>query len=200
MISAEYLADLRRDLALLGLSAIIGATAIWLAWRHHGAAQADTIQARLHAERLEARVADFERERAQILAGADVHRRFSEQGMFGNDNRGRWRARLDAVTTARQLPAASFTFQGPAAPATELGPGGGPLRILASQMLLHIDVLHEQDLFGLFHDLESGVGALPLIRQCQVGPLPRAGADTTTPAPTLRVECRLTWLTIADAA
>jgi hypothetical protein len=66
-------------------------------------------------------------------------------------------------------------------------------------MLLHIDVVHEQDLFGLFHDLDSGLAALPLIRQCQVAPLPSAGPETTAPAPRLRVECRLTWLTIADA-
>ena len=199
MSTAEYLANLRRDLALLGLSAVIGATAIWVAWQHHGAAQADALQARLLAERLGARVADFERERAQILAGADVHQRLSEQGMFGSDSRSRWRARIDAVTTARQLPAAIFTFLGPAAPATELGASGSPLRVLASQMLLHIDVVHEQDLFGLFHDLESGLAALPLIRQCQVAPLPSAGTDTTAPTPRLRVECRLSWLTIADA-
>ena len=199
MIISEYLADLRRDLILFGLSAVLATTVVYAAWQYHSATQTDATEARLLAERLGARVADFEHERAQILAGAAVHRRFDEHGMFGYESRSRWRARIDALTTARRLPVANVTFQGPATPATEFASSDGPLRVLASQMLLRIDVLHEQDLFGLFQDLESGVAALPLIRQCQVARLPNDGVDSATPSPRLRVECRLTWLTIPEA-
>ncbi len=79
-------------------------------------------------------------------------------------------------------------------------PGGavaGNYEIMASQMRLRADLLHEGELLALLDDIRKSVRAMIQVRSCSMERIAQASADRPGPAQ-IRVECALEWITLRE--
>lgn len=118
-----------------------------------------------------------------------------QRGLVGEENRLAWADAIHQVQQQRQLLPLSYEI----APQQEFRHDAaidlGDYTLRASRMNLHMELLHEMDLFNLFDDLRRR--NFFAVQECT---LRRLSAAANAPgAPTLGADCTLNWITLTSA-
>lgn len=124
------------------------------------------------------------------------------RGIIGAEQRLDWIETISRLKTARRIFQLDYEFA-PQRPVDGAilpsGAAAGGLEIMASQMRLHMQLLHEGDLLGFLDDLRASVPALIQVRACTIERGVRNPAERGA-SPQLTAECTLEWITLREGA
>jgi hypothetical protein len=118
-----------------------------------------------------------------------------QRGLVGDERRLEW---LDAIRQAQdqlKLPPLSYEIEPQQAVQLEAPLDLGEFQLRGSRMRLHMELLHELDLFNFFQSLREH--SYFAVQDCSIK---RLGVVAGTPgAPTLNADCTLNWITLNTA-
>lgn len=142
------------------------------------------------------RFAQVETEKREIRAYQPQFVALRSKGLVGEENRLDWIENIRQVQEQRRLLSLSYDIA-PQQPVTLEQPlMQGDYQLRASRMSLHMELLHEMDLFNFLDDMKRrnyfAVQECSLRRQ--------AGAANQPNSPNLAADCTLNWLTLQPAA
>jgi uncharacterized protein YhaN len=141
------------------------------------------------------RLFNAETEKREIRLYQPLYAALRERGLIGQENRLDWVDAMRQIQEQRKLMPITYELE-PQQPvqmdgAMELG----GYRLHGSRMNLHMDLLHEGDLFVLLEDLHQRSFYSP--QECSIK---RTASGPPAPlAPTLSADCTLNWLTLTPA-
>ncbi|MTV41965.1 hypothetical protein [Duganella radicis] len=159
----------------------------------------DAIDLAEHAQRTRdaaaSRYAQVDNEKRDIR---NFQRRFVElrqRGLIGDERRLEW---LDAIRRAQaelKLPPLSYEIEPQQVVQLEAPLDLGEYQLRGSRMHLHMELLHELDLFNFFQTLREN--SYVAVQDCSIK---RLGVVAGTPgASTLGADCTLNWITLNTA-
>lgn len=142
------------------------------------------------------RFAHVESEKQDIRQYQPQFMVLQSKGLIGEEDRLSWVEAIRAIQGQRQLLPISYEIA-PQQPVSIDGPVAmGDYLLRGSRMQLHMDLLHEMDLFNFLYDLKQR--SYYTVQDCTLKRL--AGAANLPTAPTLSADCTLDWLTMTPAA
>jgi len=173
----------------IGISSVFAST-----WWLHGALDTRQ-QAQQSRDAAYARFAQVESEKQDIRAFQPKFITLNRKGFIGEENRLEWIDQIRQIQEQRKLLPLNYEFE----PQQNVKLDGrlplGDYQLRASRMSLHMDMLHEGDLFDFLADLrQRGYFA---VQDCNLKRL--AGAQNVANAPTVAAECQLNWLTLTPS-
>ncbi|MDC8759872.1 hypothetical protein [Janthinobacterium fluminis] len=119
-----------------------------------------------------------------------------DKGLLGEERRLEWVDAIRQIQERRKLLPISYEIDAQQAFKLEGQAALGAYRLRGSRMDLHMDLLHEMDLFDFLHDLRQR--SYYTIQDCSIKR--GAGAPNAAVAPSLAADCTLYWLTLGSAA
>lgn len=118
------------------------------------------------------------------------------KGLIGEENRLAWVDTIRQIQERRQLLPITYEIDVQQPFKIEARALLGDYRLLGSRMDLHMDLLHEMDLFHFLEDLKRR--HYYTVQECS---LKRSGVvQNAAVAPTLAADCTLYWLTLGNGA
>lgn len=190
-----------RPTGLLLLSCVaIGTGAVNFSLRLAGVEKAANRQALEQHRHFQSRLAQADAEGAGLRENLERYRRIVEQGHLGPERRLEWTERIEQIKAARRLLDLRYEL----APQQPLRTAGmavdgdtGGIEFMTSTMKLHLQLLHEEDLFGFLDDLTQTVPALLHVRECSMERL--AERETASGlAANLKADCTIDWITLRE--
>jgi hypothetical protein len=181
-------------LTLIG-ALVVSSVGIWLS---HTKLQDAALLAE-HAQRsrdaASSRYAQVDNEKRDIR---NFQHRFVElrnRGLIGDERRLEWLDAIRQTQTQLKLPPLSYEIEPQQVVTLESPLDLGEYQLRGSRMHLHLELVHELDLFNFFQDLrERGYVA---VQDCSIK---RLGVVAGTPgAATLGADCTLNWITLNTA-
>jgi hypothetical protein len=181
-------------LTLIGAIAV-SVVGVWLSYTK----QQDAAVLAEHAQRNRdiafSRYAQVDNEKRDIRNFQQRYIELRQRGLIGEERRLEW---LDAIRQTQEqlkLPPLSYEIEPQQVVKLETPIDLGEYQLRGSRMLLHMELLHELDLFNFFQALrERGYVA---VQDCSIK---RLGVVAGTPgASTLGADCTLNWITLNTA-
>lgn len=117
------------------------------------------------------------------------------RGLIGEEKRLEWVDAIRQTQEQRKLPPLSYEIEPQQSVRLESSLDLGDYQLQGSRMRLHMDLLHEMDLFDFFDDLRRR--SFFAVQDCSIKRLGVAAGAVG--APTLGADCTLNWITLADA-
>ena len=190
--------------------ACAAAAVTWSYWQAK-AARADEAAARLARNAAHDRLENVEAEKNDIQLFQPQYAALRDRGLIGEENRLAWLEAIRQIQEQRHLPSVSYEIAPQQAVKLEARIDTGQYRLRASRMHVHMELLHEGDLFAFFGDLRER--SFFTVQDCAIkragsGPVAVAfpdavnggGIPLSPAAQTLTADCTLNWLTLAPAA
>ena len=118
------------------------------------------------------------------------------RGLIGEEKRLEW---VDAIRQAqeqRSLPPLSYEIEPQQPVHLESALDLGDYQLNGSRMRLHMELLHEMDLFNFLDDLHQS--SFFAVQDCGIKRLSTAAGQTSN-GPTLGADCTLNWITMSPA-
>jgi hypothetical protein len=120
------------------------------------------------------------------------------RGLIGEEKRLEWVDAIRQTQEQRKLLPLSYEIEPQQTVRLESALDLGDYQLQGSRMRLHMDLLHEMDLFDFFDDLRQR--SFFAVQDCSIKRLGVAtGAPGAPGAPTLGADCTLNWITLAEA-
>lgn len=192
-----------REFALIRLAVVscagaigIGVAAVFAStWYLHDANDSK-LQAQQSRDAAYTRFAHVENEKQEIRTFQPQYLVLREKGLIGEENRLNWVDQIRQIQEQRRLPPLSYEIE-PQQPVRIDGrmPLGGYL-LRGSRMNLHMDLLHEGDLFNFLEELRRL--SYFAVQECSIKRT--GGAQNVPNAPQMAADCKLTWLTLLPEA
>jgi hypothetical protein len=117
------------------------------------------------------------------------------RGLIGEERRLEWVDAIRQVQEGRRLPPLSYEIEPQQPVHLESALDLGDYQLHGSRMRLHMELLHEMDLFNFFDDLHQRGFFAP--QDCSIKRL--SVAVGSVGSPTLNADCTLNWITLAAA-
>lgn len=191
-----------RTAALAALAAvIIGATLVALTAAQRRAADDDLQQARRLRDSAHSRYAHVDNEKRDIRTFQQRYVELRQRGLIGEERRLDWVDAIRQVQEDLQLPPLSYQIAPQQPVRLEAALDLGDYQLRGSRMHLHMELLHEMDLFDFLAGLHArGFFAaqdcsLKRLATAAGGQLNQPGQ--AAPGGNLGVDCTLNWITMA---
>lgn len=187
-----------REFALIrwGVAALACGLAVGVAAVVYSNAQLrDASATRAHVQQVRdaafARYADADNEKREIRAFQPTFIAMRDRGLVGEENRLAWLDAIRRIQEERRLLPISYevTPQQPVTPDPRVATGDYQLH--ASRMALHMELLHELDLFNFLEDLRTR--GYFTVQDCAIKRLAAGGQAN---AAALTADCTLNWVTL----
>ena len=137
-----------------------------------------------------------ENEKLEIRSYQPQFIELRNKGLIGEENRLEWIDAIRHIQEGRKLLPITYEIDAQQGVRLEARMPLGDYRLRASRMSLHMDLLHEMDLFNFLDDLKRR--SYYALQDCS---LKRTSAvQNGAIAPTLAADCTLYWLTLGAAA
>ena len=117
------------------------------------------------------------------------------RGLIGEEKRLEWVDAIRLTQERRKLPPLSYEIAPQQSVRLESSLDLGDYQLQGSRMRLHMDLLHEMDLFDFFDDLRQR--SFFAVQDCSIKRLGVAAG--VVGAATLGADCTLNWITLAEA-
>jgi hypothetical protein len=196
---------LRWPLAGAALALIAAGTLIALSWLAVNRAALVHANLSTQSREIRQRLDRFQAEETELRDRHERYLRMVEQGLTKAEDRREWQTAVERVRRTVHPNELRYSMAPQRPVETDLLPAGtesGATRVMASAIRLHVEPLHEGDLFDLLADLRRSVGGRLLMRQCSMTrlPAPEPPMPQAAPRPALQADCMIDWVTIADKA
>jgi len=163
-------------------------------WWLHGALDSRQ-QAQQSRDAAYARFAQVESEKQDIRAFQPKFITLSRKGFIGEENRLEWIDQIRQIQEQHKLLPLNYEFEPQQAVKLDGRLPLGDYQLRASRMSLHMDMLHEGDLFDFLAELRQR--SYFAVQDCRLKRL--AAAQNVANAPNVAAECELNWLTLTPA-
>lgn len=127
-------------------------------------------------------------EQQAILRKLSIYRDIAARGYVGEERRRDWIEQIRKIKAKRKLIDIRYELAMPQ-PDSNVGKAG--IELIASNMKLHMQLLHEEDLLNFLDDLRHSAPAYLRIRSCNVERL----SAIENSAAQLKAECSIDWVT-----
>ncbi|MBI5110175.1 MAG: hypothetical protein HZA62_15680 [Rhodocyclales bacterium] len=194
------LGRLKWAIAFLIVLSASGGGAVWSTLQLQKASEKAIKEASTARNDIRTKLARARDEQAELRDKINRFQALKERGYIGPEQRLDWVEAIARVRTARRIYKLEYDFAPQRPVDSSILPGGstaGGFDVLASQMRMQVQFLHEGELLALINDIRDSVQALIQVRSCSVERAPAGTGDRNNPAP-LKGECLLEWITLRE--
>ena len=192
---AEF--DLVRTAVLTLIAALtISVTGVLLSELKRREAEENRQQAQRGRDAAYSQYAHVDNEKRDIRNFQPRYVELLARGLIGEEKRLEWVDVIRQAQEQRKLPPLSYEIEPQQPVRLESALDLGDYQLQGSRMRLHMDLLHEMDLFNFFDDLRQR--SFFAVQDCSIRRLGVAAGALG--APTLGADCTLNWITLAGAS
>ncbi|MBI3522967.1 MAG: hypothetical protein HY066_00350 [Betaproteobacteria bacterium] len=215
--TAEDLRRIRWNLALLLVFAVLGAVAVYATLRYAKDAQQVYRQASGKRDEISTKLAHARDEERELRQKFSEYQNIMARGYIGNEHRLDWIEQIRKIKTARKLLDIQYELapqqlldSGNPNPPAPGSPGARPANapaapaiadtgniigydFMVSNMQLHMQLLHEDDLLNFLSDLRGSVQAYLRVNKCDVQRFSSPGSTAQ-----LKADCSIDWITLRE--
>lgn len=198
--NASDLGRLKWAIAFLILMSACGGGAVWSSLQLQNSSEKAIKEANAARSDIRAKLARARDEQVELRDKINRFQALKERGYIGPEQRLDWVEAIARVRTARRIYKLEYDFAPQRLADASILPGGptaGGFDVLASQMRMQVQFLHEGELLALINDIRNSVQALIQLRSCSVERSPAGTGERNNPAP-LKGECTLEWITLRE--
>lgn len=199
-LDAKDLKRLQWAIAFLVIMALVGGVSVWTSLQLKRSAEKagnEVAAARKDIQTKLARARDEEQELRDKIVRFQA---LKTRGYIGPEQRLDWVETIARIKAARRIFKLDYEFAPQRLVDANILPGGaaaGGFEVVASQMRLQIQVLHEGELLAFLADLRDTVSALLQVRSCAIERITPSGAQRGNNAQ-LKADCTLEWITLRE--
>lgn len=200
-LDAKDFKRLQWALAFLAAMILVGGGSVWFTRQLNIAGERSAREAAAARKDIQTRLARASEEENELRTKIDRFKALEARGYIGPERRLDWAEAIARIKAARRIFKLDYEFAPQRPVDASILPGGasaGGFEIMASQMHLQVQLLHENELLGFLAELRDAVQALVQVRSCTMERLPPDSADRGNKAQ-LKAECTLEWITLKDA-
>lgn len=155
-------------------------------------------QARQARDLARGKAARVNEEAALLREKIAIYLTLQTRGIIGQEHRLDWIENIRKIREARKLLDLNYELGPQQTIEADAGnPGDNAFDIMASPMKLQMSLLHEDDLLGLLSDLRSSVQGYIRVTHCDIERV-SAVSSGSGPAPQLRANCDIDWITVRE--
>lgn len=194
------LKHLQWAVALLALMVMTGGGALWNTQQKEKSSEQALREASAARNDIRARLARAREEQAELSDKIGRFQAIAARGLIGSEQRLDWVEAIARIKAARGIGNLEYDFSPQRPVDAVLLPGGaaaGGFEIMASQMRLQAELLHEGELLGLLADIRNSVRALVRVRSCSLERIPAVATNRVSGAQ-IKADCTLEWITLKE--
>lgn len=194
------LARLKWAIALLVILSACGTAAVWMTLQMQKSSELASRQASAARNEIRTKLARAREEQEELRSRIGRYQAFKASGFIGSEQRLDWVESLAKIKSGRRIQKLDYEFS-PQRPADAAILPGGPIagnhQIMASQMRMQVQFLHEGELLSLIDEIRSTVKAFIQVRSCIVERIKPETVDRNNPVQ-LSADCTLEWITFLE--
>jgi hypothetical protein len=179
----------------VGTLGIATATVFATFW-HMDAARTEETSAMTERDAARSRMVHAETEKSEIRLYQPQFLELRRKGLIGEERRLNWVEAIRQIQEQRRLLPLNYEIEPQQPYRLEIQMSTGDYQLRGSRMALHMDLLHELDLFNFLADLRQA-GSFT-VQDCSIKRSTSAG--TTPLSPNLSADCTLDWVTLVPHA
>ncbi len=195
--------DLKRlqwAIAFLVVLALVGITSVWTTQQLKAGSEKAVQETTAARRDIQSKLARAREEEQELRDKIGRFQALKARGYIGPEQRLDWIETLARIKTSRRIFRLDYEFAPQRPVDAAILPGGaaaGGFEIMASQMKLQMQLLHEGELLAFLAELRESVQALIQVRSCTIDRLPASNADRGRNAQ-LKADCTLEWITLKE--
>jgi hypothetical protein len=196
----EDLKQIQWAIAALVVMALVGIGSVWTTQQMAISAERDVRQATAARNDIQSKLSRAREEEQELREKINRFQALKAQGFIGPEKRLDWIETIARIKTARRIFKLDYELAPQRPVDASMLPGGasaGGFELMASQMKLQLQLLHEGELLTFLAELRKSVEALIQVRSCSIDRMPPSKVDRSNNAQ-LRVDCTLEWITLRE--
>lgn len=199
-LDAKDFKRLQWAILLFVVLAVAGGASVWFAQQLKEGNEKALQEATAARRNLQNKLARAREEEQELRTKIGQFEALKARGYVGPEQRLDWIEALARIKAARKIFRMDYEFA-PQRPADAgVLPGGaaaGGFEVMASQMKLQLQLLHEGELLAVLGDLRDAVQAMIQVRSCVVE-RNSAGSGERARNAQIRADCTLEWITLRE--
>lgn len=199
-LDAKDFKRLRWAIAFLVVMALMGGGSVWTTQQLQKSSEKAFKDATAARREIQSKLARAQEEQQELRDKIGRFQALKTRGFIGPEQRLDWIETIARIKAARRIFKLDYEFSPQRPVDASILPGGaaaGGFEIMASQMQLQMQLLHEGELLAFLAELREAVQALVQVRSCTIGRLAPGNADRGNNAQ-LKAECTLEWITLKE--
>lgn len=199
-LDAKDFKRLRWAIAFLVVMALMGGGSVWTTQQLQKSSEKAFKDAAAARREIQSKLARAQEEQQELRDKIGRFQALKTRGFIGPEQRLDWIETIARIKAARRIFKLDYEFSPQRPVDASILPGGaaaGGFEIMASQMQLQMQLLHEGELLAFLAELREAVQALVQVRSCTIGRLAPGNADRGNNAQ-LKAECTLEWITLKE--
>jgi len=195
--------DLKRiqwAIAALVVMTLVGIGSVWTTQQMAISSERDVREATAARNDIQSKLSRAREEEQELREKINRFQALKAKGFIGPEKRLDWIETIARIKTARRIFKLDYELAPQRPVDASMLPGGasaGGFELMASQMKLQMQLLHEGELLSFLAELRKSVEALIQVRSCSIERMPPSKIDRSTNAQ-LRVDCTLEWITLRE--
>jgi hypothetical protein len=200
-LDAKDFKRLQWAIAFLVIMALIGGGSLWTT--HQLKINSEKTFKEVTAARrdMQAKLARASDEQQELRDKIDRFQQLKAKGYIGAERRLDWIEAIARIKVARRILKLEYELSPQRQVDSTLLPGGasaGGFELMASQMRLQLELLHEAELLAFLAELRDTVQALVKVRSCTIERIATGNTIRSGNLAQLKAECVLEWITLKD--
>lgn len=199
-LDAKDLKRLQWAIAFLVVMALVGGISVWTTLQLKRSAEKTNREATVARKDIQTKLARARDEEQELRDKIVRFQALKTRGYIGPERRLDWVEAIARIKTARRIVKLDYEFAPQRPVDAGILPGAavaGGFEIMASQMRLQIQVLHEGELLAFLAELRDTVSALLQVRSCAIERVAPGNVQRSNNAQ-LKAECTLEWITLRE--
>lgn len=187
-------------IAFLVIMALVGGGSVWTTLQLKQSSEKAFQEATVARRDIQSKLARARDEQQELRDKIDRFQALKARGYIGAEQRLDWIETIARIRAARRIFKLDYEFAPQRPVDAGILPGGasaGGFEIMASQMQLQLQLLHEGELLTFLAELRDTVEALVQVRSCAIERIPPSNTDRGNNAQ-LKADCTLEWITLRE--
>ena len=195
--------DLKRiqwAIAALVVMTLVGVGSVWTTQQMAVSTEREVRQATAARSDIQSKLSRAREEEQELREKINRFQALKAQGFIGPERRLDWIETIARIKAARRISKLDYELAPQRPVDASMLPGGasaGGFELMASQMKLQMQLLHEGELLAFLAELRRSVEALIQVRSCSIDRMPPSKVDRSNNAQ-LRIDCTLEWITLRE--
>jgi hypothetical protein len=199
-LDAKDLKRLQWAIAFLVIMGLVGGGSVWTTQQLKKSSQKTYQGASAARKDIQTKLARAREEEQELRDKIIRFQVLKTRGYIGPEQRLDWVEAIARIKSARRIFKLDYEFAPQRPVDAAILPGGaaaGGFEIMASQMRLQMQLLHEGELLGFLAELRETVQAVIQIRSCAIERIAPGNIERGNNAQ-LKAECTLEWITLRE--
>jgi hypothetical protein len=196
----EALKRLQWAISFLVIMTLVGVGSVWTTQQLKASTEKADREATSARRDIQTKLSRAREEEQELRDKIGRFQALKTLGYIGPEKRLDWIETLARIKTSRRIFKLDYEFAPQRPVDAAIVPGGaaaGGFEIMASQMKLELQLLHEGELLTFLAELRESVQALIQVRSCAIERIPSGNTDRGRNAQ-LKADCTLEWITLKE--